>query len=338
MAEQPATTTPGRRPLRYLFITWYPSCRRSDALAAALGGDSHLVHRLLFKQPWIAAFKYLGQSLDTLVILVRARPDVVLVAAPPVVAVLWVRICCRLLRSRYVVDAHTGVFDDRRWTWLTWLTKRLCRSAAATITTGDVMRCVVEDWGALATVVATVPIETSRVQRAELGKGSHVVVVNSFSQDEPLAEVLAAAATLPEVGFHVTGSPRHARGKVPKVAPGNLRFTDWLSDDQYLEYLAAADAVLCLTKADHTMQRGAYEAMALGRPLVTSDLPLLRGVFSQGTVFVENRADSIAGGLRCALAQGERLAAEMAALRADRRKIFAMELERFRRAVEGEGL
>jgi glycosyltransferase involved in cell wall biosynthesis len=41
------------------------------------------------------------------------------------------------------------------------------------------------------------------------------------------------------------------------------------------------------------MQNGAYEAMELERPIITSDWPVLRETFSRGTVHVDNKAESI---------------------------------------------
>jgi hypothetical protein len=60
----------------------------------------------------------------------------------------------------------------------------------------------------------------------------------------------------------------------------------------------ASDAVICLTTADHTMQRGAYEAIYLGRPVITSNFEILRQAFSKGTVFVGNSPDEMAEGIR----------------------------------------
>src|SRR4051812_41522648 len=110
---------PGRCTVRASFVTWYPYCRRSDAIAEALGGPSHLVHYLSFKRPLHAPFKYVAQTLTTLRILARERPEIVLAAVPPIFAALPVRLYARRLSdARFVVDAHTGIFEHARWRWL----------------------------------------------------------------------------------------------------------------------------------------------------------------------------------------------------------------------------
>jgi glycosyltransferase involved in cell wall biosynthesis len=45
------------------------------------------------------------------------------------------------------------------------------------------------------------------------------------------------------------------------------------------------------------MQRGACEALSLGKPVITSDWPILREYFSQGAVHVPNDWDSIRRGV-----------------------------------------
>lgn len=315
--------------MKKTFITWYPTCRRSDALASALGGVSHLIHYLAFKQPLYAPFKYVLQSVATWRLLRRDRPDLILVASPPVFAVLIVWCYARLFNIPYVIDAHTGVFDDPRWTCLSSLSRFLARRAVMTIVTNPYLQAQVEDWGARAMVIGDVPVAFPDAVPAVLGPGSHVVVINTFSQDEPLDELLMAAATLPEVQFHITGSMRHARISLSVTPASNVRFTEWLSDEDYTALLRAADVVTTLTTHDYTMQRGGYEAMTLEKPLVTSDWGVLRETFYLGTVHTANTADAIAQAIAQALLERPRLAAEMRQLRSERLDHFADALRLF---------
>lgn len=313
--------------MRITFITWYPSCRRSDALAKALGGVSRLIHYMDFKHPIQAPFKYVLQTLATLRQLWRDKPEVILVASPPVFAVIPVWFYCVFTSSRFGIDAHTGVFDDPRWTWLLPLTRFLARSAATTIVTNAFLAETVQRWGAQVVVIGDVPVEFPRVQPAQLGNGSHVAVINTFSQDEPLDEVLAAAYSLPQVTFHITGNQKHARHQYKLVPPSNVRFTGWLSEEDYASLLLAADLAMCLTTHDHTMQRGAYEAMALEKPLITSDWELLRRTFCRGTIHVRNTATEIAAAVLRCVSERPLLTAGMRQLRDERLSIFATSLK-----------
>jgi glycosyltransferase involved in cell wall biosynthesis len=319
--------------MKVTFITWYPSCRRSDALAKALGGVSHLIHFLEFKQPVYAPLKYMLQTFSTFRHLWGDKPDLIVVASPPVFAVLAVWLYSRLLSIPYVIDAHTGVFDDPRWRWLLSLSRFLSRQAVATVVTNAFLKQQVENWGARAVVIGDVPIEFPAVRPANLGSGFDVVVINTFSQDEPLDEILLAARKLPEIRFHITGNSRHARTKWCEPLPSNAHFTGWLSDEEYAALLLAADVVMSLTTHDHTMQRGGYEAMAIEKPLITSNWALLQETFYCGTIHVANKADEIASAIMYVLAERSKLVAGMRRLRRERLNAFADNMQAFRKIL-----
>jgi glycosyltransferase involved in cell wall biosynthesis len=144
-------------------------------------------------------------------------------------------------------------------------------------------------------------------------------VVNTWGFDEPVAEVLEAAAELPDTTFHVTGRIDRAAAYADRTPP-NVRFTGFLSEGTYNALLASSDAVMCLTTRDHTMQNGACEAMAVGTPIVTSDWPILREYFDEGTVHVDNTGPGIARGIQALIAEHPRFRAEVAALRERRQR------------------
>jgi glycosyltransferase involved in cell wall biosynthesis len=302
-------------------------------LASALGGTSHLIHYLGFKRPFHAPIKYGIQLLETFHRLRRDQTELILVASPPVFAALTVWAYCRLHGARYVIDAHTGVFDDPRWTWLLPLSRFLARGAVANIVTNRHLADQVGAWGAKALIIPDVPVQFAAVPPARLGAGVHVAVVNTFSQDEPLEEILAAAARLPDVRFHVTGDPGHARRACPAQLPTNARYTGWLSDEDYAALLFASDAVMCLTTHDHTMQRGAYEAMAAGKPLITSQWQLLRETFDEGTVHVPAVAAQIADAVLWTMKERSSLAEGMLRLRRRRLAAFESHIASLREAV-----
>jgi glycosyltransferase involved in cell wall biosynthesis len=103
--------------------------------------------------------------------------------------------------------------------------------------------------------------------------------------------------SLPDVNFYVTGKIGQSHSDVVDKAPPNIQFTDFLPDQAYYGLLNSAQAVMCLTKRNHTMQRGACEALSLGRPIITSDWPILRQYFRKGTVHVDNTSDGILQGV-----------------------------------------
>jgi glycosyltransferase involved in cell wall biosynthesis len=338
-AEQNGEGRP--EPRRWVFITWYPYCRRSDALSEQIGARSYLVHYLRFKVPILAPVKYVPQTLKTLQILLRERPSVVLVANPPVMAPLLVWFVSWLLRCRFVLDVHSGAFQHARWSWSLPLQRFLARRALATVVTNDHMASLVRSWGAKPLLVQDIALDLAPSGPSSRNGDFHAVFICTHSVDEPVAAVVEAARRLPQIAFSFTGDPAYAPKGFRETLPGNVRLTGFTPDAEYLALLRGADVILALTQEDHTMQRGAYEAMALEKPLVTSNWGLLRQVFSRGTVHVDNTPQAITSALETIRAHPDRFRREMAELKGERREVSAAQVATLARvcaASESGGL
>lgn len=304
-----------------IFVSWAPYCSRSDTLAQRFGAESHLIHYLGFKQPWLAPVKYLIQAAHTLALCIRKRPRIVFVMNPPVFAGLVVYLYTRLFGGAYILDTHTGSFIEKKWTRFNKLHWFLARRARVSIVTNDELGRRLADIGAQYFVIPDVPVEFDEIPEYRLDH-PHITVVNTFSFDEPVENILEAAQQLPQVNFSVTGSLKHAPQRLLDNLPANVRFTDFLSKSDYVGMLAASDAVLVLTTQNHTMQRGAYEAMSLKVPVITSDWPLLRETFSRGTVYTDNSPSGIREGVAQLLEKKAFYKEEIGELKRQRRALW----------------
>jgi glycosyltransferase involved in cell wall biosynthesis len=121
----------------------------------------------------------------------------------------------------------------------------------------------------------------------------NILVVSNVSYDEPIEEILKAAKHLPECQFYVSGNYPQKRPEVIRQAPDNVHFTGYLPDDEFYGLMKAVHVVLGLTTEDHTLQSSANEALWLGKPIITSNWPLLRSCFNRGTVHIENTSQEI---------------------------------------------
>jgi len=309
-------TRPNRSPV---FISWAPFCSRSDSIAARLGGRSYMVYSPSYGSNYFTVpFKYLSQTIKTLRILFRERPEAVFVMTPPVAACLPVWAYCSLSGAPFVIDAHTGAFLDSRWKPLLFLHKWFSRRARTTVVTNEHMQATLKQWGAAATIVRDVPVRFAAPKYLALKAGCNMTLVATFTRDEPIELFLQAAARLPDVAFHITGNYRRADHRVLAMKPDNVTFTGFLSDPEYVGLLLRSDAVVSLTTLDHTMQRAAYEAVYLGRPVVTSNFDLLRRHFCKGTVHVDNTVDDLVRGLRRMQDNSAQYRAEILELRRER--------------------
>ncbi len=304
---------------KVVFISWANSCSRSDNIARELGGTSYKIYwGWLGSHPLTVWLKYFGQFIETQWVLWRERPDVVFVMIPPLFASLAVLPYCWLRKKPFVQDSHTAAFLHPRWQKLQWLQSWLCRKAATTNVTNSFLARRVTDAGGHATLVRDVPVIYPIRSSFPRSQRFTVATVCSFNYDEPIAEIFEAAAQLPEVDFYVTGNPRDLDPELAPKAPANLRLTGFLPDDQYGALLRDADIVLTLTTRDHTMLRGAYEAIYLGTPVVISDWPVLREAFPRGAVLVNNTVEGLVRGIRQAMKRLPELKQEAARLREEK--------------------
>lgn len=283
------------------FIVWGARSvgPRSYILAKELGITSlHFIRAGARRGILSAPVRYAYQAFRTLQTLVSERPQIVFVQSPPSLAVLSVYVYARATGARYLIDAHSAALFQRIWRWPRWLHRILVRNAITTLVTNDYSRALIQADGGESMVISDVPTHFGIPSTDPLPGTFNVAVVNTFSDDEPLDAILDAAKGQPEVDFFITGDKHGARPGVVDLASGNVHFTGFLPEGSYYALLGAADAVMCLTTREYTMQRGACEALSLGKPIITSDTQVLRSYFDRGAVHVSNTPESIRDGIR----------------------------------------
>ena len=303
---------------RAVFIAWGPPSytNRTRPLAAALGIEVRHVYSIRRRGALAALVKYPYQTVATTWLLFRQRPALVFVQHPPSFTAMLAAAYGALTGTPFVVDAHSDAFDSPWWSRPRWLQRRVARRALTTIVTNDHAAGLIRRWGASATVVCDFPTDFDPVPYP-MGPEFNIAVVATFASDEPLEEVVAAARSLPEVRFRVTGDTRREDATIPSALPANVELTGFLPPADYYGLVHDSDAAMVLTTRDHTMQRGACEALSLGTPIITSDWPLLRDYFRQGTVYVDNTAAGIRGGVEALREDIGRYRREIVQLRID---------------------
>lgn len=301
---------------RPLFVSWIRHHGRSAGLAGALGAEAAFVAVGRLGHRRTAPLRYAAQSAMTVALLLRRRPRVLWVMAPPTLLVVIARVYAALFRARLVVDAHTGAVLRQDGT-LRHGFAGATRHAAATVVTNEPLARRLRETGVPNVVTLDDPPAPWPVTGVPVR--DDVVFPASWWSDEPWGDVVEAARLLPDVSFVVTG---RAPAGVASAVPLNVHLTGWLTDDEYAALVAGAGTVLALTTREWTMQRAGYEALAAHRPLVASGTDTLRAYFTGGTVFAGGGGEALAAAIRAARAEAPRLAGEMAALHAEKTREF----------------
>ncbi|HYW27762.1 MAG TPA: glycosyltransferase [Terriglobales bacterium] len=321
----------GHRPLA---VAWAVQQPRTSGLASALHGEAVFVTSPLPRKQVTAPLRYAWCAVQTWRLLERKQPSSVVVIAPPVVAPMVAAAWCRFRRRPLVVDCHTGTFHSRRWAWARPLYRWLLPHCRAVLAHTDEALALLRSWGAPGLLLPDdVP---GRADASDPGPAGEVTVLvaGSLDENEPIAEALAAAALLPEASVRVTGDPALVPRALRDSAPPNVTFTGHLPLAAFLGEMLAAAVVAVFSTDPHIMNRAAFEAVGLGRPLVLSDLPGLRARFGSAALFADNRPDAMAQALRRALAGQSELERSSSRLATELRRQHAVALDRLRALLD----
>src|SRR5262245_50796146 len=201
----------GEQKIDLLFISWARDCSRSDSIAERLGGASFMIYSSFWGSRYSTVlFKYLSQSFRTLRLLFKHRPRTVFVMTPPVIACIPVWLYAKLTRAKYVIDAHSGAFLDKRWMSTLFIHKFFSRQAGVTLVTSPVLAEIISEWGANAKIVSDVPLCFAEPTPMKLTGRVKMAFVSTFTVDEPLENFLLAARQTSDVRFYVTGRLKDA--------------------------------------------------------------------------------------------------------------------------------
>ena len=322
----------------HLFVNWIGYHGRSDDLARNLGArDVYITggagNRLR---------RYIKQWRETTRTVRSERPETIFVMQPPVLA-LWATYLSAPKSSAIVADLHTGVFTDPKWKWAArWILRSQRRRGDAVIVTNDALAATCREANVKTFVLDdAVPRRVggtkSHVTDSKLeflNADSYVLVPLAYAADEPLEEILAAAARDGARTWVLTGK---APASVQEIAPNNVLFSGFVSRDDYDWLAAHAGVVLACTTEENTMQRAGYEAVSWERPLVTTRTQVLADYFGDAAVFADPDAASIFASIQEAFSRHAELVSEMSKLGVRKRGEYETAIRNVRDYMSAEG-
>jgi hypothetical protein len=287
--------------MKVAVIGWTAYNRRSELLAHHLNASLHFVHFGQKGNTLQLPLKYLVQFIQTWRILRRELPDLVIAQNPPIFCPLAVYLFSLFHGARFAIDSHTGALAPGKWYWSIGLHRFLSGKAVLTLVHNTSQEKTVRAWGCKHSVLGYTPGDYPQGEPYPMEGKWKIAVTCTYAEDEPLEQIFAAAEFLPEVNFYLTGNPHKLPPRLLERKPPNCTLTGYLSYEGYVGLLRGADAVMDLTTRNHTLLMGGFESVSLGKPLITSDWPILKEYFSSGAVYVDNSAEGIAAGVRSML-------------------------------------
>lgn len=329
-SEDAASDSPMKN---WIWISWEKH-RRTRELCKALQVrlfEQNLHLPRIVKHPYLLFW--------TTVLMFRYRPKGIIVQNPSVVLAFWAVLMRRILEYRLVVDAHNEGIRPfyQKLGRIQFIYKLIQKGADLTLVTNERLAEVVRRNGGVPFVLQDrLPVFPDAAATALRGKYK-IVCISTYAKDEPYQAVIEAARGLsPDYVVYFTGNDKRLSPEVVRHLPSNVILTGYLSEEAYIGLLKGCDVVVDLTSLEDCLVCGAYEAVALGKPLVLTDTTALRDYFYKGSVYTQNHPEEIRGAIRTAVMNRENLSAEIRALKEeliraweDKRKMLVSSLRCF---------
>ena len=242
--------------------------------------------------------RYMLATVETLLYLCRRSPRVLIVQNPSMVLTLIGVLARPLFRYKLVVDAHNEAVQPFINTGpiMLYLSKWLLRQADLTIVTNSALADVVQNAGG---TPAVLPDRLPDIQSREVaGARTRAVLISTFAKDEPIAEFLEAKRRVKrDIDLYVTGKLENMPDSIRREYSGAATFTGFLPEQEYCDLLGSSDFIIDLTLMENCLVCGAYEGVALAKPLILSDNRAVREYFHKGVVYVDDTIEGMVRGL-----------------------------------------
>lgn len=269
---------------RILAISWEDH-RRTRELCDWFGLPLHV---LSFNGGRLIRYLRLGS--ETIALLWRRQPELVFMQTPSVVLALLV-VLLRPFCGRYriIMDAHNEAVAPYAYTqWPVPLLHRFTlRTADLVLVTNAALATDIERIGGRPHVLPDrIPTSPIPPQHVPMQWPFRVMVVATYAADEPIAEIIEAARELgPDYLFSITGRETRLPAAQRAALPANVRQTGFLPEHDYWVLMGQSHAMLDFTLKPNCLVCGAYEALAVHRPMILSDNPATVDLFGKVAVF-----------------------------------------------------
>ncbi len=258
--------------------------------------------------------RYFILTFRTIFYISSVKPKVLIVQNPSIVLSYLSLVLQFLFRFKLIVDAHNEGVEPyiNSGALFNKLTSTLHRMTDLTIVTNQGLVPIIERNGGRAIVLPDgLPdlSPSSDVINAEHNKSVYkLMLIATFVDDEPIAEIFEAVQRLEvDVELRVTGNFNKLPHELRASLPGNIILCGFLPEQEYVDELYRSDLIIDLSKKEHCLVCGAYEAISLCRPIVLSDDPAGKSLFEKGVVFSKNDPESIYCSLNNALSSIDEL-------------------------------
>lgn len=284
-----------------IWLTWEIQ-RRNRTLSKKLDAT---LYELISKKKGLA--RYAELIVKSYQVLISEKPKLLFVQNPSLVLALWAVLNRPFFSYRLIVDAHNaGLYPaEGKSALLALVASFVIRFADITLVTNAPLALeVIKKKGRPFILPDPLPdLLPDPAQKHRAKTKAALTYVCTWADDEPTPELIEAARELGDVlTLYITGRPP-AWVKSMSL-PHNIVLTGFLSEADYLDLLQSSDALIVLTTRDNCLNCGAYEGVALEKPMILSDTEVIRNYFNKGIVYSKANKIALVDAIRTLLTTG----------------------------------
>ena len=230
-------------------------------------------------------------------IIKTSQPKTLIIQNPSIILACFTLLLKPFFGYKLIVDAHNEAIIPLNFNHapIRFLAKLILRFSNLTLVTNEHLVTIVTQAGGRAFVLPDLlpelNFEPSNPKLSE-NEPLRATLICTYAADEPYLEVFKAAERLgARLQLQVTGKiPSHLS---PANVPNNVHLTGFLSEENYWKTLDNSHLIIDLTTRENCLVCGAYEAIALQKPLLLSESPASLNLFGRYATHTENTSTKI---------------------------------------------
>ena len=287
-----------------IWVTWEKH-RRSTELSKTFNAElicfSELPNFLN-----VRIFKYLINTTKTIKCFIEKMPRIVFVQNPSIMLAFITVLMKPYFKYFLIIDRHSNFKFEKNRKYLLWrifdkLSNYTIKRSDLTIVTNEYLENYIKKIGGNGAVLPDKMPNIKKHKFRKLDGKISMVYICTFSSDEPVHEVIEAAKKMGKnYVLYITGNHKkytHLK-KIENNLPENIIFTGYLNEESYQVLISSCDIIIVLTTQEYTINCGAYEALAVDKPMIISNTKTLKEYFDHGVEYTDPNCYSICNAIK----------------------------------------
>lgn len=292
-----------------IWLTWEQQTRNSS-MAKKVGAECI---ELISNKTRV--FRYIILTAKTIIAINRKRPKVIFYQNPSIILALLCTLIKLILRSKIKVvgDFHNIALEPG---YLSPIHHFITRHTDITIVTNSALATEIVRIGGRPIVFPDpLPEINFDSNQASIGltKKTYILLICSWSNDEPIEDIFSAYLLTRDNGHNVplvvTGKPKESilKSSINSYQKNGIVMTGFVSKEDYFWLVSNAAFNIDLTTRDNCMVCGAYESVSANVPILLSNNIATMTHFEEAAIYTDNSVLDIERKIRFLMENHEKI-------------------------------